>query len=91
MEIAAAGTDQKRLRSIAKKLLEKAEEGDMQAIAMVADRLDGKPTQAHEHSGSIGRYDVTKATDEQLDQLENILGGLAESGGDPNGETPTEH
>lgn len=45
MEIAAAGKDHKKLRRIAKKLLEKAEEGDMGAIKEVADRLDGKPSQ----------------------------------------------
>lgn len=45
MEIAEAGSNHKRLRAIARKLLEKAEEGDMQAIAQVADRLDGKPAQ----------------------------------------------
>lgn len=91
MEIRAAGDDQKKLRAIAKKLLDKAEEGDLAAIAMVADRLDGKPTQAHEHSGSIGRYDMSKASDEQLDQLENILGGLADAGGDQSGEAETQH
>lgn len=43
MEIAAAGDDLKRLRAIARALLNKAEGGDMQAIREVADRLDGKP------------------------------------------------
>jgi hypothetical protein len=45
MEIAEAGGDPKRLRRIAVALLNKAEEGDIQAIAQVADRLDGKPAQ----------------------------------------------
>ena len=48
MEIKAAGEDHQRLRAIAKKLLEKAEDGDMQAISCVADRLDGKPLQQME-------------------------------------------
>ena len=34
-----------RLRKIAEKLTEKAEEGDLAAIRELADRLDGKPTQ----------------------------------------------
>lgn len=38
-------TDRKRLRNIASKLLNMAEEGDIQAIKEVANRLDGTPTQ----------------------------------------------
>ena len=48
MEIKAAGSNQKQLRVIARKLLEKAADGDMQAISCVADRLDGKPLQQME-------------------------------------------
>jgi hypothetical protein len=40
----------RRLRVIADKLAEKAEQGDIQAIREVADRLDGKPAQAIERS-----------------------------------------
>ncbi len=47
MELKAAGKDHKALRSIAKQLIAKANEGDMQAIKELADRLDGKPAQAH--------------------------------------------
>jgi hypothetical protein len=39
--------DPLRLRRIAEKLAEKAEEGDLAAIRELADRLDGKPPQAH--------------------------------------------
>jgi|ERR1700733_1951247 len=39
----AQGPD--RLRKIAEKLLDRAEQGDMFAIREVADRLDGKATQ----------------------------------------------
>jgi hypothetical protein len=45
MEINAAGDDHKCLRRIAAKLLAMAEGGELQAIGMVADRLDGKPAQ----------------------------------------------
>jgi len=34
-----------RLRKIAEKLLEKAEEGDISALKELGDRLDGKPAQ----------------------------------------------
>lgn len=46
MELAAVGDDQKGLRMIAAKLIEKAAEGDMQAIKELADRVDGKVAQA---------------------------------------------
>jgi hypothetical protein len=45
MEIAAAGPNPLALRNIAKKLIELAEEGDMQAIKEFADRTDGKVPQ----------------------------------------------
>lgn len=45
MEIADAGEDRKRLRRVASALLAKAEEGDVQAIREVADRIDGKVPQ----------------------------------------------
>lgn len=45
MEISAAGDNHKRLRRIARKLLEAAEGGDLSAIKEVADRLDGKCVQ----------------------------------------------
>ena len=48
MEIKAAGGDHQKLREIASKLLDKASEGDMQAINCLADRLDGRPAQALE-------------------------------------------
>lgn len=45
MELAAAGDNNKALRMIAAKLIEKATEGDMQAIKEIADRTDGKVAQ----------------------------------------------
>jgi hypothetical protein len=47
MEI-CAGNDPRHLRAIARKLFEKAMDGDLQAIREIADRLDGKPAQAIE-------------------------------------------
>lgn len=54
MEIAAAGADHKELRVIARKLLERAREGAMDAIREVADRMDGKVAQSviHEEGAS---------------------------------------
>ncbi|RYD50735.1 MAG: hypothetical protein EOP83_23695 [Verrucomicrobiaceae bacterium] len=48
-----------------------------------ANKMQGSHAPAkHQHSGSIGTYDLTKVTDEQLDHLESILGPLADLGGD---------
>ena len=46
LRIALRG-DPLRLRRIAEKLAEKAEDGDLAAIRELADRLDGKPLQGH--------------------------------------------
>ena len=49
--------DGKKLRAIADKLIEKAAEGDMQAIKELGDRIDGKAQQqidqTTEHSGAV--------------------------------------
>lgn len=42
-----------KLRVIAEKLVEAAEAGESWAIREIADRIDGKPMQAIEHSGEI--------------------------------------
>lgn len=44
----------KKLRKLAVALIEQAEQGNMQAIKELGDRLDGKPAQATEHSGPDG-------------------------------------
>lgn len=89
MEIAEAGGDKKRLRVVARSLLDKAETGDVPAIKEVADRLDGKVAQAVEHSGSVGTYDLTKVSDGDLERLEAILGPLALADGDQEGTGET--
>src|SRR5438445_8043700 len=61
-----------RLRSIAEKLAEKAEHGDLAAIREIADRLDGKPAQAVER----GDGPLEAMTDQQLMAL--IRGGSLE-------------
>ncbi len=68
MEIKAAGSDNIKLREIARILLEKAAEGDMQAINAVMDRLDGKPVQAIDHSGHIDT-NLSQATDAELEAI----------------------
>jgi len=45
IELAAAENNERGLRLIAKKLIEAAEEGKMDAIREIADRVDGKVPQ----------------------------------------------
>jgi ribosomal protein L17 len=42
-----------KLRMVAEQLVSLALKGDLQAIREIADRIDGKPMQAIEHSGEI--------------------------------------
>ena len=55
----AAAQSPNKLKNACEKLLDKAEEGDIMAFREIADRLDGKPTQAiegkidHDHTGTI--------------------------------------
>jgi hypothetical protein len=46
--------DGKKLRSLAEKLIARAEEGDVTALKEIGDRMDGKPTQQTEISGPDG-------------------------------------
>jgi hypothetical protein len=48
LRVALLSGGRRRLRIIAEKLAEKAEQGDIQAIREIADRMDGKPAQAIE-------------------------------------------
>jgi hypothetical protein len=57
-----AGNDPRRLRAIARKLIEMAESGDLQAIKEVGDRLDGKCAQTIE----CGDVSVEVLSDREL-------------------------
>lgn len=50
----AVQEDGKRLRKVVESLYAKAEEGEVQAIKEIADRLDGKPAQQINHAGHDG-------------------------------------
>ena len=54
MEIAAAGDNHQALRRIARALLAEAYTGNIAAIAMIADRLDGKVPQPVGGSDELG-------------------------------------
>lgn len=44
----------KKLDTLAKKLIQMAEDGDLQALKEIGDRLDGKPQISHEVTGEDG-------------------------------------
>lgn len=51
---AIADTDKTKLRGVADALVEKAMNGDVQAIKEIADRLDGKPNQSVDVEHEVG-------------------------------------
>jgi len=64
-----AGNDPRRLRAIARKLIEMAEGGDLQAIKEVGDRLDGKCAQVIERGDVPGGDDRPAAYGDQSRQI----------------------
>jgi hypothetical protein len=54
MQIAAAGEDHRALRAVAQALLDKAAAGDVSAINLLADRLDGRVAQPVGGSEELG-------------------------------------
>ena len=72
MEIAALKDDRKGLRRVARKLIQKAEEGDLAAIKELADRVDGKAMQRN----------VNENTHQFQDPLNELLSSIAANGTD---------
>lgn len=68
MELKAAGKDMPELRIIARQLIDKAKEGDLQAQKEFLDRLDGKPAQALDISGAIDTS-PNRLSDEELEAI----------------------
>jgi hypothetical protein len=54
LRVALMQEDHKRLRNITDKLVKAAENGDAWAVKEIMDRMDGKPVQATEISGTDG-------------------------------------
>ena len=72
MEIAALKGDRKGLRRVARKLIQKAENGDLAAIKELADRVDRKAMQRN----------VNNNTHQLQDPLIELLGSIASNGAD---------
>jgi HPt (histidine-containing phosphotransfer) domain-containing protein len=64
LRAALAADDCKALRRIAGRLIGMAEDGDLQAIGMIADRLEGKPKQATDIT--LGHAVARELTDAEL-------------------------
>ncbi|WP_367346460.1 terminase small subunit [Stenotrophomonas bentonitica] len=48
-------------------------------------KLAGLLVEKRQHSGAVGTYNLKDLSDNDLDRLEQILGPLADAGGDPGG------
>jgi hypothetical protein len=60
-----------------------SEQARVGAIKEMFDRGWGKASQAIQHSGAIGAYDLTKLSYDELKQLAAILGAAAVGGDSP--------
>jgi len=71
-----------------RKLLKGAqsETAKVAAIGMVFDRAFGKAPQAIQHTGTLGTYDLTKASDDDIDNLAVVLKRIADATGGDGGE-----
>lgn len=78
------GTAMRTLASVSER--GESESARVAASIAILDRGYGKPPQAVRHSGTLGTYDLSQLSDEQLESLETILGPLAVAGGDTGGE-----
>ena len=57
------------LAKIAEKVVDDALLGDWRAIEEIANRMDGKPAQAIEHSGDIEHRHVSELTEDTLERI----------------------
>lgn len=62
---AVVDKDYKTLNALAKKLVEKGKEGDLQSLKEIGDRLDGKPAQIVEGPGSDGSFTIKITSDDE--------------------------
>lgn len=67
--------DYKRLRAAVEKLLDRASEGDLAALAWIADRTDGKPKQEIEQ-----QIDASITFDLELQAAEELRKKIREAG-----------
>lgn len=83
-ELLAAG-DSKECYAIGRALLKKARKGDSKTAQLVAERTQGKPRQPVEHTGPGGgpiQVDLTRLSDEQLNQLHALVRTASNTGAD---------
>lgn len=66
--------DPKRARRIARRVLQMAEEGDIQAINFIADRTEGKAVQSIE-LGEPGSFMATDERERRITELQSLVLG----------------
>lgn len=76
------GQARKKLALLADSLVTRAIAGDVAAMKEIGDRLDGKPTQAIEHSGemTVRHEDRLAEIEQRRDEEQGRLQSLAGSG-----------
>lgn len=84
---AEKGGKTKKLYVIADKLVDKAMEGDIQAIKEICDRVDGRPPQSHEIQNdtnilALAVAQLATLTDDQINILAGIASSLANGAGE---------
>lgn len=74
LRMAIARNKRAKIRKAVEALLDKAADGDLKAMEMIADRTDGRPAQSVEHSGAVGTFvmiGVPEAEDAQTWERQN--------------------
>jgi hypothetical protein len=79
MRKACVQEDWARLRKGVEKVLDLAAEGEPWAVAMIADRFDGKPAQALAISGDMSIRRAAEISDDQLADIATRNAGSTES------------
>lgn len=73
LEINECAGDTKKIRLVARAVIDAAIGGDVQAAKEIGDRLDGKATQQIEHTGAEGGPIKTQAVKDEQSALEKLL------------------
>lgn len=83
-------SDKTKLRAIIDRWVAKAIDGDMQAIASIADRIDGKPAQTTDLNINDNRELRDLSTAELAERVADALGRIEAAANGIAGQTPGE-
>ena len=74
MELEAAGDDNRKLRQLAAKVISMAEEGDLEAVKLIWDRLEGKAIQQVDVSATIEQIPASQRMARILELQARLVG-----------------